>query len=181
MKLLRTLRLDPSDEFVFDRAAGPGEWAVTGSGLFSELDLQDAPPKMRAAFRAGFLGLTSLGFSTLVEVAEIATDERDALLRSFAAALVDRFGAPSLAAAEAAAEDEIVFASSLCDHEAGTIIAMHRTLEDGAIRERFRTLHRRDAAAPGGDRLHAFARAFEIVETDEPEERVDLLGLMDKG
>ncbi|HVD73162.1 MAG TPA: DUF6505 family protein, partial [Xanthobacteraceae bacterium] len=27
MKLLRTIRLDPSDTFVFERAADPGEWA----------------------------------------------------------------------------------------------------------------------------------------------------------
>ncbi|MEY3552369.1 MAG: hypothetical protein RL735_717, partial [Pseudomonadota bacterium] len=31
MKLPRTLRLDPSDTFVFARAAEPGEWAVSGS------------------------------------------------------------------------------------------------------------------------------------------------------
>ena len=54
-----------------------------------------------------------------------------------------------------------------------------------------RTVERRDpgavpdpappgSGAPGADRLHALARAFEFVETDEPEERVDLLGLMDK-
>ena len=29
VKLLRTIRLDPSDTFVFERAAEPGEWAVT--------------------------------------------------------------------------------------------------------------------------------------------------------
>ncbi|MCZ8261422.1 MAG: DUF6505 family protein, partial [Beijerinckiaceae bacterium] len=27
-RLLRTIRLDPSDAFVFNRAAEPGEWAV---------------------------------------------------------------------------------------------------------------------------------------------------------
>ncbi|MFX6803743.1 DUF6505 family protein, partial [Acinetobacter baumannii] len=27
MKLLRTIRLDPSDTFVFPRVAEPGEWA----------------------------------------------------------------------------------------------------------------------------------------------------------
>ena len=30
VKLLRTIRLDPSDTFVFERAAEPGEWAVSG-------------------------------------------------------------------------------------------------------------------------------------------------------
>ena len=91
MKFLRTLRLDPSDTFVFARAAVPGEWAVTGSVLFWGADPGDAAPKMRAAFRAGFLGLTSFGFSTLVEVAEIGTEERDALVETFAAALLERF------------------------------------------------------------------------------------------
>ena len=35
-KLLRTIRLDPSDAFVFTRAAEPGEWAVPGTFLFWE-------------------------------------------------------------------------------------------------------------------------------------------------
>jgi hypothetical protein len=179
MKLLRTLRLDPSDTFVFDRAAEPGEWAVPGSVLFDGFDLEEATPKMRAAFRAGFLGLDTFGFSTLVEVAEIGAAECDALVRSFAMALGNRFGAPDREAAEEAARDEIAFACSLCEHEIGTVIAMHRTIEDGVIKEQFRTLHRREAT-PGADRHHAFARAFEFVETDEPEERVDLLGLMDR-
>ncbi|HEX2135373.1 MAG TPA: DUF6505 family protein [Microvirga sp.] len=179
-KLLRTLRLDPSDTFVFERAAEPGEWAVTGSGLFFDADPEAMDAKTRAAFRAGFLGLGSFGFSTLVEVAEIGTDERQALIATFARGLVERLGAPSLEVALEAAKEELAFAASLCDHEAGTVIAMRRTVEGGGIREQFRTLRRRDPPAPGADRLHGFARAFEFVEVDEPEERVDLLGLRDK-
>jgi hypothetical protein len=94
--------------------------------------------------------------------------------------MVDSFGAPSLEAARAAAQDEIAFAVSLCDHEPGTVIAMHRTIEGGEIKERFRTLRPRDPGLAGADRLHAHARAFDIVETDEPEERVDLLGLREE-
>jgi hypothetical protein len=60
------------------------------------------------------------------------------------------------------------------------VIGMHRTTEGGTIREQFRTLRRREDASPGADRMHAYARAFEIVEVEEPEERVDLLGLMEK-
>lgn len=176
-RLLRTLRLDPSDTFVFAAAAEPGEWAATGSLLFGDADLAALGPKDRAAFRAGFLGLASFGFSTLVEVAEIDRNQRERLVESFALGLVGRFGAPTLDEARQVAQDEIDFAASLCDHEPGTVIAMHRTLEGGEIRERFRTLHRRDPAIAGADRLHAFARAFEFVETEEPEERVDLLGL----
>ena len=178
-KLLRTLRLDPSDTFVFERAAEPGEWAVPGSALFWGADPGEMPAKLRAAFRSGFLGLGSFGFSTLVEVASIEPRERAALAESFAEALVAQFGAPEAEASQVA-RGELAFAESLCDHEPGTVIAMRRTLAGGEIREQFRTLHRRDRTAAGADRLHAFARAFEFVEVEEPEERVDLLGRMDQ-
>lgn len=179
-KMPRTLRLDPSDTFVFERAAPPGEWAVAGSILFGASDLETLAPKMRAAFRSGFLGLPSLGFATLVEVAEIAPEERDRLVADLADRLREQFGAPNPSAAREAAEDEVAFASSLCDgQEVGTAVAMHRTVEGGAIREQFRTLRRREGVAPGADRLHAFARAFEVVEVEEVEERIDLVRIMD--
>ena len=38
-KLLRTIRLDPSDSFAFERAAEPGEWAVPGSFMFFGTDV----------------------------------------------------------------------------------------------------------------------------------------------
>jgi len=177
---LRTLRLDPSDTFVFPRAAEPGEWAVPGSVLFWGADPASLEGKERAAFRAGFVGLSSLGFSTLVEVAEVEAGEVERLSANFADRLLAEVGAPDREAAMEAARDEIAFAQSLCDHPVGTVIAMHRALQDGAVREQFRTLHRREGAAPGADRLHAFARAFEFVEVDEPEERVDLTGMLEK-
>jgi Family of unknown function (DUF6505) len=178
-KLLRTLRLDPSDTFIFDHAAEPGEWAVPGSSLFCDMEPGELPPKVRTAFRSGFLGTDSLGFSTLVEVAEISEPAYRGLVLSFARRLSERFRAPADAAAATAAE-EIAFAGSLCDHEPGTAIAMSRTVSQGAIREQFRTLHRRDGPGFTTDRLHAFARAFEFIEVDEPEEQVDLLKLTGK-
>ncbi|HEX2555952.1 MAG TPA: DUF6505 family protein [Microvirga sp.] len=180
MRLLRCLRLDPSDTFVFPRAAEPGEWAVPGSAMFWGADPADLLPKERAAFRAGFLGTTTLGFSTLVEIAEIAEHEVARVVEAFADQLLAQAGAPDREAALAASRDEVAFAQSLCDGPAGTVIAMHRTVEDGAVREQFRTLQRREGANPGGDRMHAYARAFEFVEVEEPEERVDLLGMMGK-
>jgi hypothetical protein len=179
-RLLRTLRLDPSDTFVFPRAAEPGEWAVPGSVLFWGADPASLEGKERAAFRAGFVGLSSLGFSTLVEVAEVEAGEVERLSANFADRLLAEVGAPDREAAMEVAREEIAFAQSLCDHPVGTVIAMHRALQDGAVREQFRTLHRREGAAPGADRLHAFARAFEFVEVDEPEERVDLTGMLEK-
>jgi hypothetical protein len=178
-KLPRTLRLDASDTFVFEHPAEPGEWAVTGSFRFWDQDVTALQAKARAAFRAGFVGVDSLGFSTLVTVAEASELEREAAVEALAGHLLRDFGAPDRAAARAAAQEEIAFAASLCDHPVGTVLALHRTLEGGAISEQFRTLRPRDPASRGADRLHAHARAFTIVETDEePEERVDLVELM---
>ena len=176
MKLPRTIRLDPSDGFVFERAAEPGEWAVTGSFLFWDADLAALGPKVRAAFRSGFVGVVSLGFSTLVAVAEASEAERDAAVEALAGHLLARCGAPDSASARAAARNELDFAASLCDHPVGTIIAMHRRLDGDRIREQFRTLEPRDT-----DPLHAHARAFTFVEAEdeEPTETVDLLGLLE--
>ncbi|MGI9386569.1 MAG: DUF6505 family protein, partial [Methyloligellaceae bacterium] len=38
MKFLRTIRFDESDDHVFDRAAAPDEWAVSGAFAFAEID-----------------------------------------------------------------------------------------------------------------------------------------------
>ena len=50
MKLLRTIRLDPSDTFVFERAAEPGEWAVSGAFAFAQVDATRLEGKARAAY-----------------------------------------------------------------------------------------------------------------------------------
>jgi hypothetical protein len=177
MKLPRTIRLDPSDTFVFEHAAEPGEWAVTGSLLFFDSVIPELVGKARAAFRAGFLGVRSFGFSTLVVVSDASEGERDEAVEELAKHMHDKLGAPDIKAARAAAEEEIAFAASLCHDEVNTVIAMHRTLQDGHIKEQFRTLRPRERA-PGADSLHAFARAFEFVETDEsPKERLDLAEL----
>jgi hypothetical protein len=180
LKLPRTLRLDPSDTFVFDRAAEPGEWAVSGAFAFWDVEPDTLNPKQRTALRAGFLGLGSFGWSTLCVVVEASAEERAQAVESLAAHLLAHFGAPSLEAARAAAEEEVAFAQALCDHPAQTILAVQRQVEDGQIRERFRTLHAREPAF-GGDALHAHSRAFtfhEVEDDSQPVEEIDLLGLM---
>ena len=116
MKLLRTIRLDPSDTFVFERAAEPGEWAVPGAFAFATMDVARFEGKRRAAFRSGFLGIDSLGWSTLAQVVEASQEDRTAAVALLAQRLVERFGAPSLDAAKAAAEEEIAFAASISNH-----------------------------------------------------------------
>lgn len=175
LKLPRAIRLDPSDGFVFRTAAQPGEWLVTGSFLFTPERVVGLDTKGRVAFRSGFLGVASFGWSTLAVVTEVTADEHEQAVAQLSGQLVDRLGAPDLAAARAAAQEEIAFAASLCDHPAQTLLALHRTLEDGEIRERFRTL------MPRGDTPKDAFRAFEFLEVDgedEPQEEVDLMQLM---
>jgi hypothetical protein len=174
VKLLRTIRLDPSDTFVFDQAAEPGEWAVPGGFAFSAGDPDALENKARVAFRSGFLGVESLGWSTLVQVVDASQADRERMMERLTQQLLERFGAPDTAAAQAAAAEEVAFAASLCDHPAGTLIALHRTSADGAIRETFRTLRPREGEKP----LRAFA--FLEVEGEseqEPAENVDLVRL----
>jgi hypothetical protein len=177
LKLPRAIRLDPSDSFVFRKAAEPGEWVVAGSFLFSPERVAGLDTKGRVAFRSGFLGISSFGWSTLAVVTPVTEEEREQAVEQLAAQLTARLGAPDPATARAAAQEEIAFAASLCDHPEQTLLALHRTLEDGEIRERFRILMAR------GDRPKDGFRAFEFVETDgedEVEERVDLLNLAGK-
>jgi hypothetical protein len=50
VKLLRTIQLDASDSFVYEKAAEPGEWAVSGAFVFA----QDDPANLRGKARRAF-------------------------------------------------------------------------------------------------------------------------------
>jgi len=172
MKLLRTIRLDTSDTFIFDPVAEPGEWAVSGAFAFWHRDPATLEGKARVAFRSGFLGLASLGWSTLVQIVEADEAERTQVVDLLARQLLTHFGAPDLAAARVAAEEEVAFAQSLCNQPIDTLIAVHRTSEDGEVREAFRTLRPREGAKP--------SRAFSFMEVEgeaEPGEEVDLIAM----
>jgi Family of unknown function (DUF6505) len=175
LKLPRTIRLDPSDTFVYPRAAEPGEWAVTGTFLFFGVDPAKLAGKERQAFRAGFLGIDSFGWSTLVVVTPASAEERAAAVDRLAGQLVAQCGAPDLETAHAAAEEEIAFAQSLCDHEPNTLLGVQRTGEGEGVRESFRTLHRRASRL---EPISAFR--FVEVEEEEPAEDVDLVALARK-
>lgn len=170
MKLIRTIRLDPSDTFVFEHAAQPGEWAVSGAFVFWNADAAKLEGKVRSAFRSGFLGVESLGWSTLVQIVEASAADRAALVERLAQQLVAQFGAPDIAAARGAAEEEVAFAESLANHPPDTLVAVHRTCEDGEVREAFRTLH------PRGDRKPM--RAFSFLEVEGEEEPADGVNLV---
>jgi hypothetical protein len=173
VKLLRTIRLDASDSFIFDKAAEPGEWAVSGAFTFACGDPAKLRGRARSAFRAGFLGLASLGHSTLVHSVEARESDREVAVSILAAQLLAQFGASDDRAARLAAEEEVDFAASLCIHPPGAVIAVTRCHEQGAIRETFRTLRPREGAT--------HTRAFEFLEVvgedGWPNEHLDLLAL----
>lgn len=164
--LLRTIRLDASDGFVYERAAAAGEWAVPGTFEFWSADAASLTGRERQAFRAGFLGLTSFGWSTLVVAVPVTPDERAAAVANLAHYLMHTHGAPDQAQATAAAEEEIAVAAGLAEHPEGTLIAMHRTRDgQGQIRELFRTL--RPADARDAAQMPCSAGAFAIVEAGD--------------
>jgi len=176
VKLLRTIRLDPSDTFVFEQAAEPGEWAVSGAFAFWNSDPTTLEGKARTAFRSGFLGLSTLGWSTLVQIVDANESDRLTVVNMLADQLTTKFGAPTRNDAVAAAEEEIAFAESLCNQPSGTLIAVHRTFEDGNVRESFRTLRPRSAAKP--------VRAFSFLEVEgedeQPVDDVNLIAMADR-
>ncbi len=176
MKLIRTIRLDASDTFVFDKAAEPGEWAVSGAFVFWNRDATTMEGKARTAFRSGFLGISTLGWSTLVQIVEASDDDRLAVINTLAKQLVANFGAPTIGDAVAAAEEEVTFVESLCTQPSDTLIAVHRTFEEGAVRESFRTLRPRSGAKA--------ARAFSFMdvegEDDGPADQVNLISMSER-
>jgi uncharacterized protein DUF6505 len=172
VKLLRTIRLDASDTFVFDVPAEPGDWAVSGGFVFWSRDAANLEGKARAAFRSGFLGVKSLGWSTLVQVVEATATERTTMVDMLANQLIQHFGAPTIEAAKAAAEEEVAFAESLCAIPQDSVIAVHRSFENDAVRETFRILRGKEGAQA--------TRTFSFIETegdDEPSKQIDLIVL----
>jgi hypothetical protein len=172
-KLLRTIRLDPSDTFAFEKAAEPGEWAVPGSFLYYGEDIAALKGKAKVAFRSGWLGLDTFGWSTIAIVTEATAEEREDAMRHLAARLVAALGAPDMATALAAADEEISFAESCAQHPEQTLVVIHRMLgENGDIREQFRTVQ---AGLPFNKDSFSRVFTFHAVEgEEEPEEHVDL-------
>ena len=159
MKLLRTIALDPSDTFVFDVPAEPGDWAVSGAFRFCDRDPAQLNGKDRPAFRSGFLGVQSWGWSTLAQIVPATEDDRRTLVALLARQLVERFGAPDLVTARLAAEEEVAFAQSLCMHPISALIAVHRSTSDGEVRESFRRLQLRKGQRHG--------KAFSFMEVED--------------
>lgn len=136
----RVIRLDDSDDRIYEIVAQPAEWAVTGSFNFHDIDPALLTGKQKQAFAHGFMGTTSFGWTTLVGIAEISQQEFDSVIHSLAAHFVDKYGAPDIATATPAAREEAEFAMGLCEYEVNTLLAVERGINEEGIVEKFKVI-----------------------------------------
>lgn len=163
MKLLRTVRFDVSDTFVFENAAEPGEWAVLGAFAFPSLAPAQTTGKLKQAFANGFLGTESFGRATFVTVGEASEDDRRAVELRLARHFVERYGAPSVAEAMPAARDEVDFVVDLVrEVDINTVFTVSRSWnDDGSLKEELRALPK-----PSVEDQHANARIWSVVDDE---------------
>jgi len=148
MKLAHTIRFDSSDLKVFPRAAEEGELAIVGTCCFSGFQEDELTGKIRQAFRNGFLGINSFGFSTFVCVSALKANDLPLIQKTLAKEFIREFNPEYKEEAIIVANQEIEFMASLCaDHEVGTVIAIQREWTENGIAEAFRSISKADSCA----------------------------------
>ena len=140
MKFLRVIRLDDSDTQVYEQVSQPGEWAVPGSFAFLDMDAESLQGKQLQAFKGGFLGTRSFGWTTLVEIAEIDDDEYQQVIDRLAAHFMEYYGAPHIAAALPAAGEEAHYAATICEYPLNTLLAIEREFGEEGIVESLKVI-----------------------------------------
>ncbi|MBZ0335670.1 DUF6505 family protein [Marinobacter sp. AL4B] len=152
MKLARTLRLDISDENVFEWPAPSGEWAISGGFEFSNWTEANLTGKARQAFSNGWYSIESGGRASFVGVCKITDSELEQLKKTLAHTFVEHYGAPNLDAAYPVASEEIDQMCEMCeDFEENTLLMVSRRLTELGVEETYRS------RAPQEASLEAFA------------------------
>lgn len=152
MKLARTLRLDISDDNVFEVPAASGEWAISGGFEFSNWTEADLKGKARQAFSNGWYSIESGGRASFVGVCDITGAELERLRQTLAQTFVEVYGAPDIDTAYPVACDEIDQMRSMCeDFEDNTLLMVSRRLTELGVEETYQSRAPQDAS------LEAFA------------------------
>ncbi|HSH14140.1 MAG TPA: DUF6505 family protein [Desulfurivibrionaceae bacterium] len=152
MKLARTLRLDISDENVYELPAPSGEWAISGGFEFSNWREDQLKGKARQAFTNGWYSIESGGRASFVGVCNITEPEMERLRQTLAQTFVEFYGAPDMDAALPVASEEIDQMRRMCeDFEENTLLMVSRTLTELGVEETYRSRAPQDAS------LEAFA------------------------
>ena len=135
MNLAKTIQLDVSDTRIFEHAANPAEWAISGTFAFIDDDPLNWSRKKRFAFQSSWLGLKSYGNSTFVQVTKISGEEYEFITRSLTEHFIKYYNAPNPEEAGMAATQEIEDMVSVCNHPAGTLLKIERSIFDDKIKE----------------------------------------------
>ena len=135
MRFPRIIRPDHDGRRPLLPTARAGEWAVTGAFRFAHRDPATLRPSELETFKHGWLGLETFGSARLVEIAEIAQADYDAMARRLAAYYVAAFGLTELDEAMAAATEEMLFATSQCGRPVGTVLALDREFNEQGLIE----------------------------------------------
>lgn len=152
MKLARTLRLDVSDDNVYELPAPSGEWAISGGFEFSNWTEANLKGKARQAFTNGWYSIESGGRASFVGVCQITESELDQLRQTLAQTFVEFYGAPDIDSAYPVACEEIDQMRTMCeDFQENTLLMVSRTLTELGVEETYRSRAPQDAS------LEAFA------------------------
>jgi hypothetical protein len=140
-KLLRAVRLDDSDDHVFRScgAATAGEWVVSGGYATCDFDRapQCDPP---CHCESSFIALASRRRCSIAEVVEATEPELEEHVEALAWHLVRQWGAPSLEAARAVAEEEVRHTAEVCETlepEVWITVKRARRENDEALEEQY--------------------------------------------
>ena len=160
MKLLRTIRFDASDERVFELAAAPEEWAVSGAFAFAGLRPGDDHRQDEAGFRQRLSRRRQLRPLDLRHGGRgDGSRPRRRSSRRWPCISYRRTGLPGSRRRCPRREEEARFVADLCrDAPINTVFTVRRTWDaDGRIKEEFRTIR-----PPTGEPLHA--RIWTVVD-----------------
>lgn len=139
MKFLKAVRLSEHDARLFpdDDLLEDGDWAVSGG--FAVCDLSSGGhrhPGCRCD--ASFVGLAGPRRCGVAEVVSIDQATYRSHVETLARQLVVDWGAPSEAAARAAAEEEVAYTADLCQgFTDGVWITVQRTAGESGVTERY--------------------------------------------
>ena len=144
MKFLKAVRLDESDDRVLAETGGAavdGEWVVSGGYAVCDLASGHRTPRCRCD--STFVAAGARRRCTIAEVTDIDDEAyaqvRDALTRH----LLEEFGAPTPAAAHAAAEDECAYTADLASGFPSEVwITVRREPSEEGVGERYSVFKR---------------------------------------
>ena len=110
------MRLDISDTNIFSNPADPGEWAITETFTYIDIDCEDLNSEEKIAYKSGWLGLDGFGRSTLVCVSVIMKLKYQHKISRFAVYIFSQFEASGILEALQAELTKISDMAILCNH-----------------------------------------------------------------